>query len=475
LRTFCLEMANVQVPPVVPLLPEDPEEAFNHVLEHVVGLDTAVKRERVTINGGVRTIDDILYVEIDSLLECLTQNTSVLARTRLKTLKFWAEAEDDIGNGINLNHFTAEVCRERQKIIAKSTRSTNDTGDKATATREKLSTFNGKRENWGRAKRELIAYLNQIKNDNGVPLYYVIRDPDLEDQYRNDNGEIGRKIYEAPFMGRIYSQDAFKVLQILRQWTSGGTADTFVDNNNDVQVAWSQLLRNYEGHDARNANIQKARETIAQAHWTRNTQNFTFDDYCNKHVKSNNELDRYNANVDGESQVNAFLKGIRADARLNPQILAIKALVLNGENSKNNLRSAIVTFKDTMRQLMGASNERDSRNIGSISRGGRFGRGHGRTHQGRGGRFGGRGGRGRFSNPGRGRGRTNTGRGHGEQRDQNNLYIPNEVLEAVGPKYQAMLFRGREQMEKESNTNEGNNNTNNTNANNNRNAYKNRR
>jgi hypothetical protein len=176
----------------------------------------------------------------------------------------------------------------------------------------------------------LTAYLNQIKNDNGVPLYYVIRDPNLENQYCNDNGEIGKKIYEAPFQGRVYFQDAFRVLQILRQWTSGGTADTFVDNNNDVQEAWTQLIRNYEGHDARNANIQKARETIIQAHWTRNTQNFTFDDYCNRHIKANNELDRYGANVDGESQENAFLKGIRSDARLNPQILAIKTIVLNG-------------------------------------------------------------------------------------------------------------------------------------------------
>jgi hypothetical protein len=39
--------------------------------------------------------------------------------------------------------------------------------------------------------------------------------------------------------GHIYMQDAFKVLQVLRQWTTGGS-------NNNIQDAWVQLLQNYE-------------------------------------------------------------------------------------------------------------------------------------------------------------------------------------------------------------------------------------
>jgi hypothetical protein len=58
-------------------------------------------------------INNILYIKIESLTECLTQNTSVLARTILKTLKLWADAKDDLGNGVDLNLFTAEICRER--------------------------------------------------------------------------------------------------------------------------------------------------------------------------------------------------------------------------------------------------------------------------------------------------------------------------------------------------------------------------
>jgi hypothetical protein len=68
-------------------------------------------------------------------------------------------------------------------------------------------------------------------------VYYVIRDKDDEEQYCTHDGEIGKKIYDALFKGRIYENDAFQVLQILRQLTAGGKAETHVDRTNDVQEA----------------------------------------------------------------------------------------------------------------------------------------------------------------------------------------------------------------------------------------------
>jgi hypothetical protein len=140
----------------------------------------------------------------------------------------------------------------------------------------------------------------------------------------------------------------------------------------------------------------------------------------------------------------------------------IKTIVLNGETTKNNLRNAIIVFRDTMRQVFGTSNKRDTRYIGAKSRGGGRGRGQGLhnyvgRNQGRGG--------GRFAG-GRGRnGQQYQGsRGRGGQRDGNSFYIPNEVLQWVGPKYQAMLFKGREQMEKESSKDESSNTPRNVNA-----------
>jgi hypothetical protein len=138
-----------------------------------------------------------------------------------------------------------------------------------------------------------------------------------------------------------------------------GLPVVLLKHSNDVQDAWTRLIKVYEGHDACCANIQKARELFNTTHWIHNNPNFTFDNYCNKHITSNNELDRYNANVDSESQVNAFLRGIRADTRLNPCLLPIKAIIFNVENTRNNLLNAIIIFIDTMRQISGVANERE--------------------------------------------------------------------------------------------------------------------
>lgn len=429
-------------PPGVPPIPNDPVDAFTHVLRYIVGLDTPAKRDRVTRNGGVTKVDELLLVDMESLLECLTDNTSVMAKTRLKTLKLWAEEQYDITQTIDIRDFTEAVCREKQMKIAKATpRSKSSSTDSSSGSKEKLRNFNGKRENWLNAKRDITAYLNQILNENGVPLYYVIRDPVEEEEYRNNNGDIGNKIYDAPFQGRIYNDDAFRVLQILRLWTSNGTAQTYVDQNNDIQEAWSSLLTIYEGHDARNSNIQRARAIIMKAVWSRNTPNYTFDDYCNKHIRENNELNRYKANVDGVSQVQFFLNGIKPPER-GTAIPAMKVLIGQQPHTKGDLLQAIIAFKDSLRSNPQVTEyTKDNRSIGSTYRNG--GRGNG--YSGRGGRGYG----GRNTNNGRGHGGRHPNNNNNNNKDENGIFIPKQILNSVAPKYRAMLYKGRDVMEKE--------------------------
>jgi hypothetical protein len=108
--------------PLAPPMPPDPVAAFDHVLCYIIGLDTQRKRDAVTgtVGGGVTTIDDLLLVDIESLISCLTEDTSLMVRTRLKALKIWAEEQYEINNSINLNEFTNEVCRTIQMRIAKT-------------------------------------------------------------------------------------------------------------------------------------------------------------------------------------------------------------------------------------------------------------------------------------------------------------------------------------------------------------------
>lgn len=223
---------------------------------------------------------------------------------------------------------------------------------------------------WDKSKRLLISYLNQTKNSAGVPLYYIIRDPDLKDKYRADNGTIGDKIYNVELKGIIYEKDAFKVMQILRQWTSGGTADTYTDRTKNIQDAGNEMVNVFEGVDVKGVTIQRSRDIIRDAYYTRDTQNFKFAGYYTKHITANNALNMYSANVDGESQVHAFLRRL-ADAGVNPHLLRIKTTILTGIETKSDIYKTIITFKDTVRNLGIMTTSSDTRRVAAVGRGGR--------------------------------------------------------------------------------------------------------
>jgi hypothetical protein len=198
--------------------------------------------------------------------------------------------------------------------------------DAPSTTKEKLRTYNGKDEHWLNSNRELTAYLNQIHNNDGVPIYYVIRDPDNEEEYRTINDELGNRIYDAPFRGRTYEEEAFKFYKSCAYGHPDARLKPTLVTIIMYRTLGQQLVSSYEGLDARNTNIQLARSTNKKSSWSHNSHTYTFDDDCNKHFKSNKDLDRYGANVDNESQVQAFLDDIKGADR-NSTISAIKVVV----------------------------------------------------------------------------------------------------------------------------------------------------
>jgi hypothetical protein len=193
---------NVAPPvPVIPPIPADPQGVFEHVLEYVVGLGTQAKWDCVIVAAGCVTADDLMYVETDNLIACLDPATSIIAKTRLKTLKKWVEEFFDVNGVVDVADFTADICRSNERETTKP----STTQAEKSVTKEKLNVWNGRQDTWLKSKRKLMAYLNQIKNEHGIPLYYVIRDPNLEDQYRADSGEIGKRIFKPQYKGRVYS------------------------------------------------------------------------------------------------------------------------------------------------------------------------------------------------------------------------------------------------------------------------------
>jgi hypothetical protein len=106
--------------PIIPHILVDPTDLFAHVIEHIIRLDTQVKRDRVIVCGSVTTVDGLLLVDMDRLLDCLTDATSVMAKTHSKTLKMWAEEQFDINQQVNIQEFTEVTCCEKQMKVVKA-------------------------------------------------------------------------------------------------------------------------------------------------------------------------------------------------------------------------------------------------------------------------------------------------------------------------------------------------------------------
>jgi hypothetical protein len=105
----------------------------------------------------------------------------------------------------------------------------------------------------------LLAYLGQQRGVNGVPLSYDVRN---DDDHPEELDEVQDEIWNSPLSGTYFNNDSYTVFQILRQWTAEGVADTHVDrysDSSDGRAAYQILVATYEGDDARQSAIAKAR------------------------------------------------------------------------------------------------------------------------------------------------------------------------------------------------------------------------
>ena len=98
--------------------------------------------------------------------------------------------------------------------------------------------------------------------------------------------------------------------------------------------------------------------------YSRQMINFKFNDYCIRHLRANNQLDCYDANIDPTSQVTAFLKGIKADQRNNPGLMSVKTIVATHPTASNNIWKAVELFKETMIAVGIDLTQRERQHIG---------------------------------------------------------------------------------------------------------------
>jgi hypothetical protein len=114
---------------------------------------------------------------MDGRTDGVTANTSGLCKMRIKAMHRCAEESQYTFGDVDIADFATVICEEQQRLLAR-TGCMSGQAERITAVKEKLNTFNGKRESWSKANRELTAHLNQIKNEVGIPIYYIIQDPE---------------------------------------------------------------------------------------------------------------------------------------------------------------------------------------------------------------------------------------------------------------------------------------------------------
>jgi len=223
---------------------------------------TAVEVTRLATNG-ILTAEDVAMLDVDTLMGIPVDTMPAMIKMRLKTLKTWIDTAFDATVGqpsgtMYISDFTNEICRELQrKISRKSVVTFAKSVSTSADTKDGIGTFNGKINTWKRAKRKFEAGLAQFKNENGVPHSYIIRDESERIATINAGG-YAATLYDAPFIGPTFVADNFRVYQLLIQWTSGGTAETYVDRFQSTQhgrQVWQSLIETYDGPDARNASV----------------------------------------------------------------------------------------------------------------------------------------------------------------------------------------------------------------------------
>ena len=187
---------------------------------------------------------------------------------------------------------------------------------------------------------------------------------------------------------------------------------------------------------------------IRNAHFHSPTPRFTLEDYCNKHLQSNQLLDGAKQPSPGRQQVDDFLNGIK-----NEKTIAIKAQILTDPIAWENLSKATTLFKALYESIMSTSrelqpNRNDQRGIGATyNRGGRDNNRGGRNS---------RGGRGYCGGWNNSHGNQWNSGGWVQYRrgnpNQDDRYLDPATLSSMTPAQCRMYFIGREQVRQQNTT-----------------------
>ena len=333
---------------------------FGNVIQTVVGMNAAQAQD--VWDNGIRSIENLVFID-DEIARDLHDDTAnhlgAVCKSKWKALIGWAyqqsrSLEPDQVHTIDVTQFTEAVCLRVMRDAKERSREKTTGSEKGKSEAKMPDPWSGRIKDWRRKKRELIAYLGNVpsRRGAGLPLVYVIYSDD-DDSFGFEDGapHALQEIRDAERQGPDFEADNMAVFNILTTWTSGGMAETHVDNyrtTRDGRGAWLEMHAVFDGADSLEAIARDARAIISSADFYSETRNYTIDDYCNKHIRANNMLRTAGQAREPFEQVEVFLEGIKTS-----KYDAIKTSVLGNEQQRESLLLAVLEVKKLFRSLYG--------------------------------------------------------------------------------------------------------------------------
>ena len=165
----------------------------------------------------------------------------------------------------------------------------------------------GKETSWRMFKKVLRNYLGTKKGINGVPLEYIMHDVDGPGQARIQYAtEHEHLVVTTPLEGEAFEADNGKVWLVLKDLILRGPAFAYISHLDQLQhgrAAIKALRAHYEGNLAMSQTKAQAYDTIKNASYSGEKQNWMFEMCVTLHQKSHQILEEYGKPVPLAKQV----------------------------------------------------------------------------------------------------------------------------------------------------------------------------
>ncbi|MGH7974029.1 MAG: hypothetical protein ACREBR_00785 [bacterium] len=360
-----------------------------------IGFDAS--SQNAIVSRGFTRMSDLNLVgkdDVKRICKIIKDNDNIviafMQQQSLEAMRYWVSSRTRRGIDTSANLFNRDVADEQ---IEKMLVDFSEASDKTDISPKTMPDKFKNEGNWTIFKDALNTYLSQIKGGDRIPLNYVIRDRDVPDPTAVYASELEHLTSTVPLSGEHYNRDNIKVYGIIKSLALEGPGWNWIihlDREQNGRNAWKALTSHYEGDSMQSRTVDEAYKNIANAHYSGERRNFTFETFTNIHQRAHQDLKRLGEIVTEKKKVRDFINNIH-DPNLGigkANVLAHAPYSNDFTLASNYLSNFVVRFKSNAAvERRGVSALEAGR--GRFSRGGcGRGRGRGRGREGRGNRGG---------------------------------------------------------------------------------------